>query len=482
MAHKILIVDDDESIRYSVSRMLSDEGYETLCASTGLEAQKIVLQNAPDTILMDIRMGLTSGLETLREIKIIDEKLPIILMTAFGTTQTAIEAMKRGAFDYVLKPFETHELKELIQKALRARVSMRQKVIFTPTQSINLEEDLIVGNSKKMQEVYKMIGQIASQDVTVLIRGESGTGKELVARAIYHHGTRRGKPFLPINCAAIPEALLESELFGHEKGAFTGAFAQRIGKFEQCHEGTIFLDEIGDLTLSTQAKLLRVLQEKEFQRVGGTETIRVNVRILAATNKDLEGAIKENKFREDLFYRLNAITIWLPPLRERREDIKDLCQYFLRRFSLEFNKNIQGFSPAILETLVGCNWAGNVRELENTIKRAVITARGNLIIPDDITKDEGIAKRNGLDSKQDGKMDVQRITQDIFNLILKAQSQHQQGEVMNQIEKELIKLALAKTEGNQLRAARLLGMNRSTLRKKIEGYHLIKGIVVDEKK
>jgi DNA-binding NtrC family response regulator len=477
MAYKVLIVDDDEAIRYSASRMLSEEGYETLCASSGREAYELTLKHSPDTVLMDIRMGSTSGLETLRDLKKIDEKLPIILMTAFGTTQTAIEAMKRGAFDYILKPFEPAELKELIQKALHARISMHQKVTFSPGHTVNLEQDLIVGSSKKMQEVYKMIGQIAPKDVTVLIRGESGTGKELVARAIYHHSSRRDKPFLPVNCAAIPEALLESELFGHEKGAFTGAFAQKIGKFEQCHEGTIFLDEVGDLSPSTQAKFLRVLQEKEFQRIGGSETIHVNVRVIAATNKNIEEAIQKNQFREDLFYRLNTITIWLPPLRERKEDIPELCLYFLKRFSLEFNKTVQGFAPSMLETLKNHSWPGNVRELENTIKRAVITAKGNLILPEENQIKDTLS--TPASSSKETK-NIYAIAKSIFDVILKSRDQ-EQGEVMNHIEKELIKFAIAHTRGNQLRAARLLGMNRSTLRKKIEAYKIIKGIVMEEK-
>ncbi|MBI1871058.1 MAG: sigma-54-dependent Fis family transcriptional regulator [Chlamydiae bacterium] len=478
MSFKILIVDDDESIRYSVSRMLSEEGYKTFCASSGKEALEMTLASLPDTVLMDIRMGTTSGLETLRELKKADEKLPVILMTAFGTTQTAIEAMKRGAFDYILKPFEPAELKDLIQKAIHARVSMHQKVIFESGRTVNLEQDLIVGSSKKMQEVYKMIGQIAPKDVSVLIRGESGTGKELVARAIYHHSGRKEKPFLPINCAAIPEALLESELFGHEKGAFTGASAQRIGKFEQCDEGTIFLDEIGDLAPSTQAKFLRVLQEKEFQRVGGIATIRVNVRVIAATNKNLEEAIQKNEFREDLFYRLNTITIWLPPLREKKDDVSELCQYFLKRFSLEFNKEVQGIHTAALKALIHYPWPGNIRELENTLKRAVITTKGNLILLEDIqmTEPSSISSKGSVT-----KGNLQAIAQSILDIILEVQARGEQGEIMHHIEKELIKLALKQTQGNQLKAAQILGMNRSTLRKKIEAYKIIKEIVVDEK-
>jgi len=432
-------------------------------------------------VLMDIRMGSTSGLDVLRDLKRVDDKLPVILMTAFGTTQTAIEAMKRGAFDYILKPFESAELKNLIQKALHARMSMHQKVAFTPGESINLEKDLIVGSSKKMQEVYKMIGQVASQDVTILVRGESGTGKELVARAIYHHSVRKDKPFLPVNCAAIPEALLESELFGHEKGAFTGAVAQRIGKFEQCHEGTIFLDEIGDMSSPTQAKLLRILQEKEFQRVGGQETLKVNVRVLAATNKNLEEAIGQNKFREDLFYRLNTITIRLPSLKERKEDIPQLCDYFLKRYALEFGKKIRGLANKSLDLLNDYSWPGNVRELENTLKRAVITCKGSLILPEDIHIQEAGASSSSP-AKTDAKShEIREIARAAFQAVLHAQDNNEPGEVMNQIEKELIKFSLAYCKGNQLKTSKFLGMNRSTLRKKVEMYKIVQDIIIEEK-
>ena len=313
----ILIVDDDKSIRYSLKRIL-EENFSILTAQNGEEGLIRMKESSPDLIIMDIKMPGRSGIEVLREMKSIDPKSLVILMTAYGTTETAIEAMKFGAFDYILKPFPIPQMKDLVQKAIALRKLMKEEVSYAPEPDQQKEEEQIVGSSPKMQEIYKMIGQVAPSDVTVLLRGESGTGKELMARAIYHHSLRSSYPFLPINCAAIPDTLLESELFGHEKGAFTGATSRRIGKLEQCQGGTIFLDEIGDMSLSTQAKLLRILQEKTFERLGGRETIRVDVRFIVATNKDLEEGMARGEFREDLYYRLNVVSIRVPPLRERK--------------------------------------------------------------------------------------------------------------------------------------------------------------------
>jgi DNA-binding NtrC family response regulator len=280
--------------------------------------------------------------------------------------------MKYGAFDYILKPFPIPQMKELVGKALALRKLMKEEVTYAPLAGSEGEEERIVGSSAKMQEIYKMIGQVAPSDITVLLRGESGTGKELIARAIYHHSLRSNQPFLPINCAAIPDTLLESELFGHEKGAFTGATSRRIGKLEQCQGGTIFLDEIGDMSLSTQAKLLRVLQEKTFERLGGTETVKVNIRFIVATNKNLEEAISTGKFREDLYYRLNVVSITIPPLRERKEDITDLVSYFLKKFNRELKRGTAGITPSAMEKITSYEWPGNVRQLENILKRAMV--------------------------------------------------------------------------------------------------------------
>ena len=325
-------------------------------------------------------MGGITGLETLRRIRQIDSKLLVILMTAYGTTQTAIEAMKLGAYDYLLKPFDVPKLKEIIAGALKTARDMKQVVSYQPLLESEDYELGIVGRSEPMQKVFKLIGQLAGSDATALITGESGTGKELVARAIYHHSERAGKPFLAINCAAIPEQLLESELFGHERGSFTGATMQRIGRFEQCHQGTIFLDEIGDMTSATQTKILRVLQSGTFERVGGNQPIQVDARVIAATNKPLEQAVAARQFREDLFYRLNVVRIQLPPLRERPEDIRLLVNYFLKKLARDRQHEPKSISAGVIKTLEKYHWPGNVRELENVIQRAVVVIKGDVVM------------------------------------------------------------------------------------------------------
>jgi len=315
------------------------------------------------------------GLEILKDIKQNHPKIPVIIMTAFGTTDTAIEAMRLGAFDYVPKPFELEEISEMVAKGLEANKLMKKVVAIPALMEYTEDSDQIIGKSKAMQEIYKLIGQVAESDVTVLIRGESGTGKELVARAIYQHSRRKDAPFLAINCAAIPETLLESELFGHEKGAFTGAGKKRIGKFEQYHQGTILLDEVGDMTLSTQAKILRVLQEGEFERIGGNETIKADVRVLASTNRRLEELINQGKFREDLYYRLKIMSITLPPLKERKEDIQELTEYFFHLYNRQLGTQVKYIEPSLFNKLLSYSWSGNVRELANTIKRGLIIAK-----------------------------------------------------------------------------------------------------------
>src|ERR1039458_9839051 len=327
---KLLLIDDDRDVHYAFQRNFLAPEIELTTASSGEEALRVIPKLKPDLVILDNRMGTgMTGLETLRRIRQSDSKLLVILMTAYGTTQTAIEAMKLGAYDYMLKPFDVPKLKEVIGNAFKAARDMKQVVSYQPLLETEDYEQGIVGRSEPMQQVFKLIGQVAGSDATALVTGESGTGKELVARAIYHHSNRSEQPFLAVNCAAIPEQLLESELFGHEKGSFTGATMQRIGKFEQCNKGTIFLDEIGDMTPPTQTKILRVLQSGTFERVGGNQPIRTDVRIIAATNKPLEAAVAAKQFREDLFYRLNVVRIHIAPLRERREDVPLLVNYFL---------------------------------------------------------------------------------------------------------------------------------------------------------
>jgi two-component system nitrogen regulation response regulator GlnG len=456
---KILIVDDDAGIRRGFRRNLEREGLTIFEASNSEEAIRGVAQHHPDLIVMDIRLGGATGLETLKKLRSLDPKLLVIMMTAYGTTQTAIEAMKLGAFDYVLKPFDVPKMKELIESGLKTARAMRQVVSYQPLLSKEDYAEGIVGKSDAMQQVFKLIGQVSQSDATVLVTGESGTGKELVARAIYHHSQRSENPFLAINCAAIPEQLLESELFGHEKGSFTGAVERRIGKFEQCDKGTIFLDEIGDMPLATQTKLLRVLQNGEFQRVGGNQTIKVDVRVIAATNKEPETLVAQEKFREDLYYRLNVVRIHLPALRERSGDIPVLVDYFLRE------ARIKTVSPAALAILEKYNWPGNVRELENAIERSVVVARGNAILPENLP-DEVREPRTITVAPDDLSAAIDAAVKPLFALARK----DSRFRLLPAVERELITRTLAETNGNQVQASKLLGITRATLRKRIEKF------------
>jgi nitrogen regulation protein NR(I) len=472
----ILIVDDDKSIRYSLKRML-EENFSILTAQNGEEGLMRMKESSPDLILMDIKMPGRSGIEVLKEMKSIDPKSLVILMTAYGTTETAIEAMKFGAFDYILKPFPIPQMKELVQKAIALRKLMKEEVSYAPEPDQQKEEEQIVGSSLKMQEIYKVIGQIAPSDVTVLIRGESGTGKELMARAIYHYSLRSNHPFLPVNCAAIPDTLLESELFGHEKGAFTGAISRRIGKLEQCQGGTIFLDEIGDMSLSTQAKLLRVLQEKTFERLGGRETIRVDIRVIVATNKDLEEAMVRGEFREDLYYRLNVVSIKIPPLRERKEDIPGLISYFLKKFNRELKRKVVGITPSAMEKITSYGWPGNVRQLENVLKRAMLLCQGEWILDEQLLIE--VEEKREIGEAREGKT-FENLLDSLFMELTDASPAREGLDMISTIEKGLIIRALQKTNGNQVQAASLLGINRSTLRGKMDRYHIKKEILVAE--
>src|SRR5262245_55612509 len=381
---KLLLIDDEADVQYSFRRIFDSAEIALTTASSGEEALRIVPKLKPDLVIMDIRMGGIDGLETLRRLRRLDGRLPVIMMTAYGTTQAAIEAMKLGAYDYLLKPFDVPKLKQTVFEALKAARAMKQVVSYQPLLESEDYDQGIVGRCEAMQNVFKLIGQLAASDATALITGESGTGKELVARAIYSHSRRSQQPFLAINCAAIPESLLESELFGHEKGAFTGATTQRIGRFEQCNQGTLFLDEIGDMTLATQTKILRVLQSGTFERVGGSQPIRVDVRVIAATNKPLESAVAQKQFREDLFYRLNVVRIALPPLRGRGDDVRSLVDYFLRKFAREQRRPAWNIAADTLALFQQHSWPGNVRELENAIRRALVVAKSAVILPTDL--------------------------------------------------------------------------------------------------
>jgi DNA-binding NtrC family response regulator len=462
----ILIIDDDYQIRQSFEKLLSQEGHEILTAASGETGLTIIRSVIPDLVLLDVRLPGMSGLETFMALREIEAKLPVIVMTAFGTTETAIEATKLGAFDYVLKPFDIPDILKQIHQALEAGRFMRSQVdidIHPKTAS----HEIIVGQSIPMQEVYKAIGRVAPTEATVLIRGESGTGKELVARAVYQHSLRVDKPFLVINCVAIPETLLESELFGYEKGAFTGASNRRIGRIEQAHGGTIFLDEIGDMPFSIQAKILRLLQEKSIERLGGREPIPVDVRIIAATNRDLEAGLLEGRFREDLYYRLKVVTIRLPPLRERLQDVPRLADYFLDRFAREMDIDNPGMTEESKGLLKNYHWPGNVRELANTIQKALIFSRGYPLRPDDISQIiQGDIPAKEIQPNEGAFRQWAR------NILLNELGENRFDLLIDQVSVVLIREALDITQGNRSRAAKLLGLSRPTLQAKIERYRI----------
>jgi nitrogen regulation protein NR(I) len=468
---RIVIVDDDLSLCHFLTKALSQKGYQVIPCHNGREALDVVGGQETDLILLDNKLADRNGLDILKEIKRDHPKVSVIIMTAFGTTGTAIEAMRLGAFDYVLKPFELDEISELIAKGLDAHKLMNRAVAIPALSEYKEDSDQIIGKSKVMQEVYKLIGQVAESDVTVLIRGESGTGKELVARAIYQHSRRKDCPFLAINCAAIPETLLESELVGYEKGAFTGANKRRIGKFEQCDKGTILLDEIGDMSLSTQAKILRVLQEGEFERIGGNQTIKVDVRVLTSTNRKLEELIKEGKFREDLYYRLKIMSITLPPLREHKEDIKELTEYFFHLYNRQLGTKVSHIDPSVFEKLVSYSWPGNVRQLANTINRSLILCKGEVMTEREIgfdIEEEGTSFANEEEVEKNLSKMLDPLLTDIFHFWRTGLHSN----LLEKIEKFIIRKALIKTNGNQVQAAKLLGISRNTLRHRIEKYRL----------
>ncbi len=483
---KLLLIDDEADMQYSFRRIFGSPHMQVTTASSGEEGLRLVAQVRPDIVISDIRMAGMDGLETLRRIRQLDPKLPVILMTAHGTTQKAIEAMKLGAYDYLLKPFEVPKLQQLVFAAIQAARDMKRVVSYEPLLQSEDYELGIVGRSEPMQAVFKLIGQLAASDATALITGESGTGKELVARAIYHHSRRSQQPFIAINCAAIPENLLESELFGHEKGAFTGATAQRIGKFEQCHGGTVFLDEIGDMSLATQTRMLRVLQSGTFERVGGNETLQADVRIIAATNQPLEQAVARRQFREDLFYRLNVVRLHLPPLRERRADIPLLVNYFLKKIAQQQKLPPKSIAADALAALEACHWPGNVRELENAVHRAVVMAKGDAILPanlpPEVQQGSVVAVATAAEPAPTppapagaaAQPDVADLTAALFAWA----RQDAKRKLIPAVERELVVNALKETRGNQVQAAKLLGITRATLRKRLEKFGIKQELTV----
>lgn len=473
---RILIVDDDEGICYALTRQLGRDGRVVKAVHSAQSAYAEVADWQPDLVLMDIKMPGVDGLTALNHIKESNKHQFVVIMTAHGTTETAIEAMKRGAFDYVMKPFhEADVLEKVVRRALDARRLM--KTVHTPDAPAAPAPDTadrIVGSCSGMQEVYKLIGQVATSDVPVLIRGESGTGKELVARAIFQHGLRAEGPFVAVNCAAIPDSLLESELFGHERGAFTGAEVQRIGRFEAAAGGTIFLDEVGDMSLATQAKILRVLQDGTFERVGGSRTLGVNVRVIAATNRDLEQAVTDQRFRQDLYYRLKVMEIDLPPLRERTDDILDLAAYCIGKFAPEVNTQVVGLSDPARRALMNYSWPGNVRQLENVIRRALVVERGVKLTPESLALDTQpvLAPPLLVNAGSATADSVEKIMQQLVEYLLDSRQQ----DLLSELQRLLIARALEKMDGNQVRTAKLLGISRNTLRGRIEEFGLHKKV------
>ena len=461
---KLLVVDDEPAIRYSFGKLFTAPDTTVLTAGTLADARTLHAEERPDVLVLDLQLPDGSGLAFFDEIRAADPRRPVVFITAHGTADTAIEAMKRGAFDYLTKPLDLGKLTDLLGAAFEAARLMRTPAAL-PGEA---DGDRIIGRSPAIQAMCKAIGRVAAQDVNVLIEGESGTGKELVARAIYQHSRRAGKPFLAINCAALPESLVESELFGHEQGAFTGAHRQRIGKFEQCDGGTILLDEIGDMPLPVQAKMLRLLQEQTFERVGGNNSVATDVRVIAATNKNLERSIETGAFRNDLYYRLKVVTVSVPALRDRAEDIPELAHHFLGRFNRDMGRDVRAFAPEMTDRLRTHTWPGNVRELQGVVRQAILNTPGQVI---------GIDAWPSATSAPSAANPLPG-----FDLADRIESLLGDGQpkvydrVMADVERELLTRALRRTRGHQAQASDLLGINRTTLRTKLREY----GIAFDK--
>ena len=441
---RILIVDDEAIMRDSLNDWLMEDGYEPVAVEDGQKAIEIVRSQPFNVVLCDLKMPGMDGIETMQKIKEINKDLPVIIITAYATVNTAVESMKQGAYDYIVKPFDPEEVSHLIRKIISHQQLLQENIILRQELKRVYQFRDIVGKNYKMQEIFELIRTVADSDASVLILGESGTGKELIARAIHYSSRRAEKPFVSVSCSALPESLLESELFGYEKGAFTGAVRDKPGRFEEANQGTLFLDEVGEMKPETQLHLLRVLQEREIRRLGGTGVIKVDVRIIAATNKNLERAVKEGSFREDLYYRLNVVTIQLPPLREREDDIPLLVERFLMKYNIKNNKNLEGISPKAIALLVQYHWPGNVRELENVIERAVVITKHRVIQTEDLPPHiQSFQESKGIQPRK-----------------------------LKEVEKEHIQHTLEENKWNISKASKVLGIDRSTLYKKIRQYGL----------
>ncbi len=462
---KIFVVDDDAVARELLAEALKKEGYVVEAFSNGAEAIAQGQRTKADLVLTDIRMGTVDGFAVLREFKRFSSDTPIVLLTAFGSLEGAIEAIKHGAYDYLAKPFNREEMKVVVQRAIEHCRLVRENERFREdsrkreewSQQVQQELTQLVGGSPAMLDVYKLVAKVAQGRSTVLIEGESGTGKELIAKAIHSNSPRRDKAFVPVNCAALPDSLLESEMFGYEKGAFTGAMGAKAGLFEAANGGTLFLDEIGDLGAALQVKLLRVMQDQEVRRVGGTSSVKVDVRIIAATNRDLTALVKDGKFRDDLYYRLNVVRILLPSLAERREDIPTLADHFLRKYAGGAGNRVKGFLPETMVLLTRYRWPGNVRELENAVERAVSLSHGPLLVPDDLPE----AIKN---AETDGVGPAQSLEPDGGALL-----------TLEEVEKRHLVKVLKEAKGNKVRAAKILGIDRRTLYRMAERFGIALG-------
>ena len=468
---RILLIDDDQDLLpKQVAAAFPPSSHRVLVAATGAAGLEHVVADSPDVILLDLRLPDRPGLHVFEEVRAIDARIPVIFITATKTADSAIEAMKRGAFNYLHKPLDLRQLREVVSEALQVAERMRSPVVISENagdagDGADGSDSALVGTSPPMLEIRKAIGRVAAQDVPVLITGESGTGKELAARAVYQYSARARAPFLALNCAAIPETLLESELFGHEKGAFTGADRRRIGKFEQCTGGTILLDEIGDMPLTLQAKILRVLQEQTFQRVGGTEIVHTDVRVIASTHRDLRALAAEGRFRPDLYYRLAVFTLDLPPLRERGDDISILARHFLRRFNREFGRDVREISQEALERLRAHRWPGNVRELQSVLKQALLRASGTVLLPSFLPE---LTITRASSTPPDGALDIERFIDEH----LTPETSNLYAEIHRELDRTLMTRVLKYTKGNHRHAARLLGISRQTVRVKLRAANL----------
>ena len=463
---KLLIIDDEPNVCYSLEKVLQSSRLQVTSADTARKGIEAVRAAPPDAVILDVRLPDMSGLEAYRNIRQIDARVPVIVITAHGTTDTAIEAMKMGAFEYLLKPLDLAQLRDVVGRAIHASQISRQPAMYDGGRQPTADAEQLVGSSPPMQELYKSIGRIAPQDGTVLIQGESGTGKELVARAIYQHSRRNEAPFRAINCAAIPEPLVESELFGHERGAFTGADRRRIGKFEQADRGTLFLDEVGDMAPATQAKLLRILQEGQFERIGGNTAITTSIRIIAATNQDLESLVAAGRFRQDLFYRLSVLTIQVPPLRDRIDDLPLLVNYFIARMNPDLDRHVQGVSPEAMKLMTAHGWPGNVRELQSAVQYGLVHTSGDVLAAESLPPH---LRESAAPADDGAACDVGQMVRDL----LKKQSGNIYYRVQAAMDRAVLEAVLEHVKGNQVEAADMLGISRNTLRSKLRSLGLI---------